>query len=120
MSNTPENNIGVFAAYKKYSVPTSIVQHIATSNFVIHSSFRDCFSTYHLLYWNSRYLLDSIREGQLTLKDSGKVFNVIYHRCTRGQLLATPDCQIALSFREPQPEFNFARLCISFIHTIAE
>lgn len=89
---------------QKYGVTRSIIHHIAANNFNISNFYSDCFKRYQLLYWDSQYFLSRVVEGVVTCE--GKEFLVIYHRCTRGQVLAAKGEQVALSFREVAPEFN--------------
>lgn len=89
---------------QKYGVTRSIVHHIATNNFTISLNYADCFSTYRLLYWDSQYLLSKIVDGMLTA--DYKEYLVIYHRCTRGQVLAAKGQQVALSFRAAKRDFG--------------
>lgn len=104
----------VIAAVRKYGVPPSIIQHIAINNFRITQNYRDCFQRYYLLFWRADYLLDQIEQGALKLGFGAerKDWIVVYHKCTRGTLLGDKSAQVALSFREPQPEFGLPAYCL--------
>ena len=104
-TKSKENSMTLYK--ENYTVivpPRSLIHHIATNNFSISPAYRQYFRPYHLLYWQAKYLLEQVREGAINL-ESGS-FIVIYHRCTRGQLLANPDSQVAISFRAPAQQFN--------------
>lgn len=91
---------------QRYGVTRSIIQHIATNNFTIFPTYRDCFRTYHLLYWDAQYLLSRVRDGLLVVDQDSTEYLVIYHRCTRGQVLAAKGQQVALSFRSAKRDFG--------------
>ena len=96
---------GAIPSYKTHGVPRSIIHHIACNNFVVYSEYLDCFSAYYLKYWNATYTLSQITEG--TILDAGTEYLVLYGVGTsRGRLKASPESQVALSFRKPAPEFN--------------
>ena len=94
----------VIRAVQTHGVPPSIISHISVNNWTIHPSYRDCFDIYYLLHWQSKYILERISNGALEIGNYSYV--VVYHRTTRGRLLAAPEKQVAISFRAAKPEFG--------------
>ena len=94
----------VINSVKTYGVPPSIIHHISVNNWTINPNYRDCFDIYYLLHWKAEYLLETVHNGELVIGKNK--FLVVYHRTTRGKLLASPNSQVAISFRKSKPEFG--------------
>ena len=95
-------------AISEYGVPPSIVHHIALNNWTITDAYRDCFSKYYLLHWNTGFMLNQVVDGMI--EHDGIDYIVIYHRTTRGQIVHELQTgykkQVMLSFRKPQYVFE--------------
>ncbi len=55
------------------------------------------FTYYNLLYWSGSHLLKQIQAG--IIERDNIAFRVIFHKLSRGKILANPDKQYKLSFR---------------------
>lgn len=103
---------------QKYGVTRSVIHHVATNNFAISLFYADCFRTYKLLYWDAQYLLSRVRDG--LLEQDGVEYLVIYHRCTRGNVLAAKGSQVALSFRTAKRDFGLVPYVLVSLAPVAQ
>lgn len=89
-----------------FTLPRSSVAYVANNLFTIRGQERDLFERYYILYWSTDYLLSKIYNGAIIDQDT--VYNVIYHRCTYGDIRRHrgTGTQIALSFRVPDGKFQ--------------
>ena len=103
-----------FRTIPKYGTTPAIVHHIAANEFSIKDNFRHCFSNYFLLYWKSQYFLSQCHQGTI-LKDGIRYVVIYGENTSRGKLIQSPEREVALSFRNPKPEFGIpAYVIISF------
>ena len=115
LTSPDSKKLATHFALAKYGITPSCVHYTAVNLFCVPAHMRDCFQHYHLLYWRADYLLQQVSEGALRLSSGDYI--VIYHRCTRGQLIENPQSQVALSFRKAQPEFGLAGYVLVSIPT---
>ena len=89
------------------NVSKSSLRALLQSRFVIDCNNQIYLQSYFLRYWTQEYTLRKISEGLGTIKIDGVSYIAIYHRTTRGRILQlSQEEQLALSFREPAPEFG--------------
>lgn len=108
-------------AVRAHGVAPSVVHYVAANNWNIHPNVQDCFEVYFLSRINAGKLLAMVFEGQLKRGEDHYV--VLYHRCTRGQLLADKSIEVVVSFRQAKPEYGipaYALVSIQNIATIGE
>lgn len=86
---------------------TNAVKKQLESTWNLSMQFRDSALVGHfILYWNSKYLLASLTDGGATLYKEGRLYKVIYHKCTREELISSAQQQVALSFRVPHHKYE--------------
>ena len=95
---------------KKHAKPRTFLHNSLSHSFAIHQTEQSFLSTYFIRYWSKEYFFRitsvvSLHTGTIPLE--GKEFVIVYHRCTRGEILALESSdQLALSFRAALPEFS--------------
>lgn len=94
-------------AYKKFGINTNTIRFLSTESFSVPELYLDCFDTYYILKWSKEWFLEQSAYGQI--KRNGKYYNIVYHRITRGDIIAAPyKSQLMLSFRQAAPEFGLS------------
>ena len=105
-------------AYTKHGMLRSNISFISRKLCVIPSNLRDCFKRYYLLYWAPEYLVAQLSKPENQdgiLHHQGIAFNIVWHGITPTQLKTESYMQIALSFREPQPEFSLPATVLIYV-----
>lgn len=95
--------MSAITAYKATGVPRTTIQFCTQFLFKLPRIYRDCFKSYYLLYWSNSFFFSALKDGHVTSID-GKSYGVLYLGTTPARLRRC--AQVALSFREPIPEFN--------------
>lgn len=100
------HKIAAIATWKKYGItPKTLGWLVRESPSIIR--YRDCLNTYFKLYWSGHYLIEKVAEGRGTLTKADTTYIVVYApNCPRGYILAHPEEQYGLSFREAKKEFG--------------
>jgi hypothetical protein len=102
--------------FKKYGVYRSTLLHTLSTIFYIPAELHPALEKYTLLYQSVDYFLCNSHEGTLHRFDSE--YNIVYHNCTRGQILALPaDQQLRLSYRQAVPEYSLPAFVLVSIVT---
>ena len=114
---TTNSKSGALLAVKKHQVAPSIIHYVATNNWNIHPNVLPCFDVYFLMRTRAEVLLANVFAGQLA-RGTDK-YQVIYHRCTRGQLLANKGMEVVISFRQAKPEYGIPAYALVSIQSIA-
>ena len=112
-----QSNTSAILATRKHGVAPSVIHYVAANNWNIHPNVQPCFSVYFLSRINAGKLLAMVFEGQITRGDDHYV--VLYHRCTRGQLLADKSIEVVVSFRQAKPEYGIPAYALVSIQNIA-
>ena len=112
-----QSNTSAILAIRKHGVAPSIIHYVAANNWNIHPNIQDCFDVYFLSRINAGKLLAMVFEGQLVRGEDKYV--VLYHRCTRGQLLANKSIEVVVSFRQAKPEYGIPAYALVSIQNIA-
>lgn len=89
----------------KYNLTPSVVHSAAVNYFSLDPKYLPAFSNYFILYWSASHTTSQISAGTI-LKDKIPYLAVFCKNSSRGKLKANPSSQVALSFRNPQPEFG--------------
>ena len=66
-----------------------------------------CLLHHFILYWETSHLLSQLdisRDG--TIYKDGRLFKVIFHKCTLADCIAASTTQVALSFRVPKHSYE--------------
>ena len=104
------STFSAISTFKKHGICRSELSFQLTSKFSISPIFSPVLSKYFIRYWSKDYFLRisslvSLYTGTIPIE--GKEYVVIYHRCTRGEILQMQDSeQLVLSFRAALPEYN--------------
>lgn len=101
--------MGAVIAYRKYGVKPTIISWLMKNSDTI-THYRDCLDKYFKLYWEGKYLLSKIQSG-IIRKDNVDYLAVFSRYCSRGYIVANPNVQYAVSFRQAQAEYNLSAYC---------
>lgn len=87
----------------KYGISKPAARYLSRSFWKIREDYLDAaFKTYYILSWQSYYLRDKIKDGQI--ERDGVLYDVIFYRCN-SSVLHTGHT-LLLSFRSLKDEFN--------------
>ncbi len=94
----------------KYGIPKSTALYMQQSFWRIEPEYQNIFSSYYLLYWSAEYFSDRLHRGVITR--DGVDYQVRFYNCDSGILYGAGSKQVALSFRELQPEYKAAAIVL--------
>lgn len=100
--------MSAITAMKKHGVPKSSIAFMAQHLQIVPPQYRDCFSSYYLLYWNGAHTAASIKDG--TLEHNGITYQIQYYKCS--PFIVRRSEQVKLSFRAPATEFALPAIVI--------
>jgi len=102
-------SIASIDAYNKYTMSRYVLTHIIKNTWSIGPEFQDCLSMYRLMVVPKDKFLKFFKFGQYTHPETRIPFDVVFHKTSRGKLLADDGIQeVMLSYRVAQPEFDIA------------
>lgn len=98
---------------------TNSLHTLLLNNFVFPKSCRSDLQNYFILYWDGLYFIRHCRGG--VIEKDGINYLVIYHKNTsRAKILANPEQKVALSFRNPNKEYDLPAYCLVTIEDTEE
>jgi len=86
-------------------IPSHRISHIKKiiqTEWSVPVAVRDsCLLHHFILYWETSHLLTQLDAGGGAIYKDGRLFRVIFHKCTLADCIAASTAQVALSFRVP-------------------
>ena len=100
-------------AYNKYGAHRSNIHYITYNHFTLPSEFLDCFAYKKLLILDVKTFLSQCRDGLFQDGPGGNRYPIVFHNTSRGKLMNLSEgCEVAVSIRQPQPEFNIEAIAL--------